>query len=190
MAHADEPPAGSFSSWPKRDFLPARTALARYNASKNALSGNAASVPANHATGTAPVPPAAPFRWEDRMAVFAQIGNEKGSASVKMTVIGRPGKIVDKGSCVLTVVQSSKVPALPKGLPTPSQASTTYIVYIASKQWKKVAEAIQDPEDLLIVEGFPQLESQTGSIAVFVSNATTRNLQKAQKQAQQAQTPS
>jgi hypothetical protein len=124
------------------------------------------------------------------MAVLAQIGNEKGSATVKMTVIGRPGKIVDKGTCVLTVVQSSKVPALPKGLPTPSAAATTSTVYIASKQWKKVAEAIQDPEDLLIVEGFPQLDSQTGSIAVFVSNATTRNLQKAQKQAQQGETPS
>jgi PHAX RNA-binding domain len=182
-------PGGVFFFLAKTHWTEARMALARYNASKNALSGNAPS--ANHATGPTPAQPAAPsFRWEARIAVLAQIGNEKGSANVKMTVIGRPGKIVDKGTCVLTVVQSTKVPALPKGLPTPSSATTTYAVYIASKQWKKVAEAIQDPEDLLILEGFPQLDSQTGSIAVFVSNATTKNLQKAQKQAQQGETPS
>jgi hypothetical protein len=182
-------PGGVFFFLAKTHWIEARMALAEYNASKNAASGNGTS--ANHATRPAPAPPAAAsFRWEDRIAVFTQIGNEKGSASVKITVTGRPGKIVDKGTCVLTIVQSSKVPALPKGLPTPSSAATTYTVYIASKQWKKVAEAIQDPEDLLILEGFPQLDSKTGSIAVFVSNATTRNLQKAQKQAQQAQTPS
>ncbi len=184
-------PGGVFFFLAKTHWTEARMALASYNASKNALSGNGPSASANHATRPAPAPPAAPsFRWEDRLAVLAQIGNEKGSATVKITVTGRPGKIVDKGTCVLTIVQSTKVPALPKGLPTPSPAATTYTVYIASKQWKKVAEAIQDPEDLLILEGFPQLDSQTGSIAVLVSNATTRNLQKAQKQAQQAQTPS
>jgi len=131
------------------------------------------------------------FNWADRIAVIEEIGNEKGIATtVKMTLIGRPGKVVDRGTCVVTSMQTNKVPSLPKGLPIPSTAQTTYTVYIANKQWKKVADAIADPEDALIVEGFPQLDDKTGSIAVFVSNATTKKLQQAQRQPQTSESPS
>jgi molybdopterin-guanine dinucleotide biosynthesis protein len=47
-----------------------------------------------------------------------------------------------------------------------------------------VASAIADPEDVLIVEGFPQLDPETSSIAVFATNTTTKKLQGAQRQAQ------
>lgn len=129
-----------------------------------------------------PPPPASAFTWEDRLIVLQEIGTEKGSATVKITLIGRPGKMVDKGSCVVTVMQSSRVPALPKGLPTPPAITTNYVVYIAAKQWKTVAEAIRDPEDVLIVEGFPQIDTKTGSIAVFATNITTKKLQMACRQ--------
>ncbi len=49
---------------------------------------------------------------------------------------------------------------------------------------------MKDPEDTLIVEGFPQLDAQTGSIAVFTTNTTTRKLQQAQRQTQPAQAAS
>ena len=114
--------------------------------------------------------------------MLAEIGAENGTAStVKITLIERPGKIVERGGCVVTTMQATKVPSLPKGLPTPSDTGTTYTVYIASKQWRKVEEAMQDQEDVLTVEGFPQLDSQTNSIAIFVSNTTTRKLQMAQR---------
>jgi molybdopterin-guanine dinucleotide biosynthesis protein len=57
------------------------------------------------------------------------------------------------------------------------------VVYIAAKQWRKVASAIRDPEDVLIIEGFPQLDAQTSSIAVFATNTTKKKLQQAQRQA-------
>jgi hypothetical protein len=126
-------------------------------------------------------PPA--LTWADRIAVLDEIGIAKGAAStVKITVIGLPGKIIDRGTCMVTSLQSGKVQSLPKGLPTPPNAATTYTLYIASKQWRRVAEAMKDPEDTLIVEGFPQLDAQTGSIAVFATNATTKKLQQAQRQ--------
>jgi hypothetical protein len=81
-------------------------------------------------------------------------------------------------------MQSSKVPALPKGLPAPAQANTTYSVYIAQKQWKKVEESLRNPDDLLIAEGYPMLDQQTGTIAVFVTNTTTKLLQAAQREKQ------
>ncbi len=49
---------------------------------------------------------------------------------------------------------------------------------------------MKDPEDTLIVEGFPQLDAQTGSIAVFATNTTTRKLQQAQRQTRPAQAAS
>ena len=130
-----------------------------------------------------PTPPPA-FAWADRITALDEIGEQKGVAStVKITVIGRPGKVIDRGTCVVTSLQSSKVPSLPKGIPTPPNAATTYTLYIASKQWKRVAEAIKDPEDFLIIEGFPQLDAKTGSIAVFATT-TTKKLQQAQRQTQ------
>lgn len=82
---------------------------------------------------------------------------------------------------------SSQVPALPKGLPVPAEASTTYAVYIAQKQWKKVEEALRHPEDILIAEGYPMLDQETGTIAVFVSCATTTFLQAAGREKQRVE---
>src|SRR5207247_1096147 len=121
------------------------------------------------------------FNWEDRIAVIREAEAERGTASVKITVVGRPGKIIDRGQCIVTVMESTKIPSLPKGLPVPPSAPTKYTVYIASKQWKKVSEAIDDPEDSLIIEGFPTTDAQTSAIAVFATNVTTKKLQQAQK---------
>ena len=126
------------------------------------------------------------LRWEDRVAVIQEAEETKGSANVKITLVGRPGKVVDRGQCIVTVMESTKVPALPKGLPTPPATPTKYTVYIGAKQWKKVAESIHDPEDVLIIEGYPTLDAQTSAIAVFATNATTKKLQAAQKEAQKA----
>jgi hypothetical protein len=107
---------------------------------------------------------------------------------VKITVIGRPGKVIDRGTCVVTSMRAKQAPSLPKGLPIPPSVPTNYLVYIAVKQWRKVAEAIADPEDVLIVEGFPQLDPETSSIAVFATNTTTKKLQMAQRQGPQGAT--
>lgn len=102
--------------------------------------------------------------------------------SVKITIIGRPASPVkDKDTCVVFVMQNSKVPSLPKGLPAPAETKTNYVVYVASKQWKNVASALDDPDDLFIVEGYPQLDVKSGSISVFAINATTTSLQKAKR---------
>lgn len=130
--------------------------------------------------------PVRPLTWAEREQFFGDY--EKGEAkTVKMTLIGRPpAKIVEHEKCIAFVMQqAAKIPALPAGLPIPpleQVEATRYNVYIASKQWKKVAEAIADPEDTLIIEGFPMLDAQRGTIAVFASNVTTKKLQIAAKQ--------
>jgi molybdopterin-guanine dinucleotide biosynthesis protein len=57
---------------------------------------------------------------------------------------------------------------------------------IARKQWAKVAEAIQDPADALIVEGYPALDPQLRGIAVFTLSVTTKRLQAAKRQTEDA----
>jgi len=124
-----------------------------------------------------------PFAWDDRISAINEALIEKGYIrAVKITLIGRPGKIVDRGSCIVTMMEESKTPALPKGLPNPTSAPVKYAVYIASKQWQKVAEAIKDPEDVLIVEGFPKTDAQVSAIAVFTTNVTTKKLQAGKRQ--------
>ncbi len=141
-------------------------------------------------------PPAAPeaipaeplFAWEDRIAALSEIAiEERGEAkSVKVTLIGKPGKIVERGQCIVTTMQQQpKLPALPKGLPIPALDQiepTLFAVYIATKQWRKVADAMQDTEDVLIVEGVQLLDKTLpNAIAVFASNVTTKKLQAAQR---------
>ena len=129
-----------------------------------------------------------PLAWADRLALLKEVSAEKGQATtVKITLIGRPGRIDERGQCIVTSMESTRVPALPKGLPTPPQSSTSYTVYIALKQWRKVADAIKDQDDVLIVEGYPHLDAEAKTIAVFATNTTTKNLQAAQRQTRQPQ---
>ncbi len=131
-----------------------------------------------------PHPAFPPFRVEDRGAVIEALKEELGEAtSVKITLIGRPGRIVERQDLVITGIQASKAPALPRGVPAPPTTPTTYMVYIARKQWKTVAEAIADPDDSLIVEGYAAYDPQLEGIAVYTTKVTTKKLQAAQRQA-------
>jgi hypothetical protein len=136
----------------------------------------------------APKPKAAPFDWESRLTLIPDLLKQRGGATtMKITLIGRPGRIVEKGEVVLTSMQqSAKPPSLPHGLPPLPTEPTTYIVYIARKQWQTVAKAITNPEDALIVEGLPVLDKRLGTIAVFAQNVTTKRLQQAKREAQKA----
>ena len=126
-------------------------------------------------------PPA--FRWEERLDIFTEIEPTSGEVqTVKLTLIGRPGKTIDKGQVMLTTMKSTKAPSLPKGLPKPPEKATTYIVFVAAKQWRRVAESIKDPEDALIVEGYPFFDERLKTIAVLAQSVTTKLLQRAKRE--------
>jgi len=128
---------------------------------------------------------AAPFKWEARLKIVPELKRVKGEAKrVKITLIGRPGKIIEKENLVLTSMQSNKAPALPKGLPSPPQEATAYIIYIARKQWRKVVEALKDPDDALIVEGYPAFDRRLNAMSVFAQSVTTRQLQRVRREVQ------
>jgi len=118
-------------------------------------------------------------------------GDDLGAATTtKMTLVGRPGKIIERNGSIMTMMESTKVPSLPKGLSAPTDTPTRYTVHISAKQWRKVEEAIKDPEDALIIEGFPKTDPEVSAIAVFTTSVTTKKLQAELRQAKTAQPPS
>jgi len=146
-------------------------------------------------SGTLAVPaPAAPAPvvWTDETfrALARQLQQNPGRATtVKITVIGRPGAIVEQGQAVAVALMSEKVPDLPKGLPEPP-AGTRYTVFVARKQWAKVAEALAaDPEDAAIIEGYAALDPRVEGIAVYATSATTKRLQAAKRATTATVTP-
>ena len=130
----------------------------------------------------APRPPAQAvpaFVWTDRLPLYRDLALTKGVIStVKVTLVGRPGTIITKGDLVMTMMDSMRAPAnFPKGVPAPPRTPTTYTVYIATKQWNKVAQSLQNAEDVLIVEGFAAYDPALEGVAVFANTVTTKLLQ-------------
>ena len=127
------------------------------------------------------------FSWDDYGALAPTLARGLGEAStVKITVIGRPQQVQARGDVVMVPLRSEKLPTLPKGLPTPPAGGTAYAVLIARKQWQKVAEALQQPGDRLVVEGYPTLDPRFPGITVLATSVTTTALQAAKREAQRA----
>lgn len=134
-----------------------------------------------------------PIKWAELKPLLGQLlAAVKGEAdTVKMTLIGKPGRVIEKEKVVLTSLQSAKSPSLPKGLPQPPGEPTTYLVFIAKKQWNKVKESIANfADDKLIIEGYPVYDrriGQNGAMCVYAQNVTTKLIQQAKREAQRAE---
>jgi hypothetical protein len=135
-----------------------------------------------------PAQPQKPPKPAPALIEIGSLPNLTGEARVKITLIGRPGPLVAKPEFILTTMQVAKTPSLPKGLPAPPTTPTSYTVYIARKQWQTVAEALRDPEDVLIVEGFPAYDPTLEGVGVYATNVTTKALQQAKRAVQQVGT--
>ncbi len=137
-------------------------------------------------TGTVP----APFDWTTFGVAATEAMSSSGEATtVKLTVIGRPGKIVERGDVALVAMRSEKVPSLPKGVPAPPSPQTDYMVLVGMKQWRKVAEALAaGPTDKLLIEGYPTVQPEFAGITVYATSATTTGIQAGKRAAQTATT--
>ena len=104
---------------------------------------------------------------------------------MKLTLIGRPGKVETRGQAVVFQMQGKPPGPLPKGLPPlPPGPALTWTVMVALRQWHRVHESVAtNPEDQLIIEGYPALQ---GTQHVLLAQSCVSMLQqRAQKQARQ-----
>jgi len=139
-------------------------------------------------TGSATAAGATPFDRAIFGADATEAMSEAGEATtVKLTVIGRPGKIVERGDVAFVAMRSEKVPSLPKGVPAPPSPQTDYLVLVGMKQWRKVAEALAaDPADKVMMEGYPTIQPEFAGITVYATAATTTGIQAGKRAVQQA----
>jgi hypothetical protein len=137
-----------------------------------------------------PAPPLTPelppVAWADRASLVEEALKQKGEVqTVKMTLIGRPGKVVEQGQTVVTTMKTTgKAPAMPKGVPVPPDLPMTYVVYIAVKQWRKVVDFLKNPDDVLIVEGFPTFDPELKKMTLLALSVVTKHQQQAKRKNQ------
>jgi hypothetical protein len=128
--------------------------------------------------------------WDEVPAIIQTLATTPpGEArTMKLTLIGRPGKVETRGQAVVFRMQGKLPGALPKGLPpVPAQAPLTWTVMVALRQWNRVKESLAaNQEDQLIIEGYPCM--QGSQPMVLAQSCVSMLQQRAQKQAQRQQT--
>ena len=129
--------------------------------------------------------------WNEASTLMQTLATEPpGEArTMKLTLIGRPGKVEARGQAVMFRMQGKPPGALPRGLPpVPAQAPLTWNVMVALRQWNRVKDSLAaNQEDQLIIEGYPLMQGTQH--VLLAQSCTSVALQRAQKQAQQAKTP-
>jgi PHAX RNA-binding domain len=142
-------------------------------------------------TPAQPRTPQAPpvLTWDEARTLIQTLATApSGEArTMKLTLIGRPGKIETRGQAVVFRMQGKSPGALPRGLPlVPAQPPMTWNVMVALRQWNRVKDSLAaDQDDQLIIEGYPLMQ---GSQHVLLAQSCVSMLQqRAQKQAQRAQ---
>ncbi len=83
---------------------------------------------------------------------------------------------------IILALKRTAAPSLRKGLPAPPGQPTDYLIFIGQKQWRKVADAITNPADTLIIEGYPVHHPRFTGITVYATQVTTKLLQAAKRQ--------
>jgi hypothetical protein len=132
---------------------------------------------------TPPPPPPGPLAWDERADLVKEVLAQPGSAGfARLTVIGRPQEVKPReGFVIISLEGGERLPPLPHGLPKVPALRTTYKVAIVDHQWRALASALNNPEDVLIAEGFAFLNAKTGSVIVLAQRAMTKFTQRREK---------
>lgn len=134
-------------------------------------------------TAAKPKATAAPMTWEEAKQLIAQVIKTTGEArTVKVTLIGRPLKIIPQKDCVVVSLKGREPKTLPKGLPAvPEGSAITWAVFIVNKQWSRVKESIEANEnDALIIEGYP-IVGKGGIAAVMTTSCKSVLMERSQR---------
>lgn len=127
--------------------------------------------------------PRALMTWEEAKQLIAQAIKTTGEArTVKVTLIGRPLKVIAQKDCVVVSLKGKEPKTLPKGLPpVPEGSAITWAVFIVTKQWNRVKESIEANEnDALIIEGYP-IVGKGGIAAVMTTSCKSILMERAQR---------
>ncbi len=123
---------------------------------------------------------AEPLRWAARLALFNEVAGEHGQvSSAEVKLIGRPIKVLPRGNVVILTLRNRSQPPLPRALPQVEEDGTVFLVFLTLKQWKKIADSMEEASDKVIVTGYPVYSGKLNAIAVWAQRVTTVNMEKA-----------
>jgi hypothetical protein len=128
--------------------------------------------------------PDATLEWDERLEpVQALLATEKIGADIRNMVIQITGRVTElrvmEDTVLFKMIHSHEEGSYPRGVPHPPMGEpTTYMVYVGIKHWEKVKPIIEDPREILIIEGSCFLDKATGTIAVFPNYITTKEMRK------------
>jgi len=137
---------------------------------------------------------------EDRVSIFpsqfGRNGRKKAANAVPTPATPAPSTSTpsptwadDDYRRIIAALQHETGRATTVKIPEPP-AGTRYTVFVARKQWTKMAEALTaDPEDAAIIEGYAALDPRVEGIAVYATGATTKRMQAAKRATTTAATP-
>ncbi len=130
------------------------------------------------------------FEWDARAELLQSLLQESGDIKeVNIHLVGRPGEIERRQNLVVTTMEYTFDPelVLPVGVPQPPTVKQVYTVYVSAKQWERVEEAINHPDDDLLIDGFCAYDDDIEAMTVYATYITTRRLKrKDRKQSKQA----
>jgi hypothetical protein len=98
--------------------------------------------------GQAQGPSQAPLQvltWDEILPIVQMLATAPAgeARTMKVTLIGRPGKVEMRQSCVVFRMQGKPPGSLPKGLPpVPTTPPMTWNVMVALRQWNRVKDSL------------------------------------------------
>jgi hypothetical protein len=132
-----------------------------------------------------PPPPPPPARAATREEIIAAVPTlldcPGEMRSMRVHITGRPNAVEQREQTVMFALELTKFPPMPRGLPEPPPLPQTYLVFVGLKQWKRVAEAIANPDDFLIIEGICAYDPELGRQVLYVNSITTKLLEDAKR---------
>ena len=136
-----------------------------------------------------PKEPPQALAWDEVSPILETLATHPAgeARTMKLTLIGRPGKVEMRSQAVVFRMQGKPPGPLPRGLPpVPTTPPMTWNVMVAIRQWNRVKDSVTShPDDQLILEGYPRMQ---GTQHVLLAQSCVSMLQqRAQKQAQREQ---
>lgn len=118
----------------------------------------------------------APVDLDDARRLARKLGGSAGKTlSMKIRIVGRPGKIERRDSLVVFQMRDSVLPPkLPKVLPPLPDAPQTYVVYMAAKHWLRVAPELEKDDCPLTIEGAAVFDPQLGKLVIYAQEVYIR----------------
>jgi hypothetical protein len=118
----------------------------------------------------------APVDLDDARRLARKLAGSAGKTlSMKIRIVGRPGKIERRdGLVVFQMRDSAAPPKLPKVLPPLPDAPQTYVVYMAAKHWLRVAPEVEKDDCPLTIEGAAAFDPQLGTLVIYAQEVYIR----------------